>query len=271
ARPSPLAQQAFLARGRAAPAAIAAGEADKLVLARHIVLEADAPPDPAALLATLGEHHPHCAIFGIDLGAGVFLGASPETLLAMRGEHVAIDALAGTAWRDALRAVDDEKNRREHDFVARAIAAALGELCDEVSLPEAPEVMQLPGLAHLRRRVTARRPAGLGPFDLIARLHPTPAIGGAPTAAALDWLERHGDARGAWYAGGIGWLDAAGDCDFAVALRCGLIEGRRITLYAGAGFVAGSDPAQELAETEAKLATMKAALAMLDRRQQAVA
>jgi menaquinone-specific isochorismate synthase len=102
--------------------------------------------------------------------------------------------------------------------------------------------------------------AGVGVFDLVARLHPTPAVGGAPTAAALDWLTRHGDMRGAWYTGGFGWLDAAGDCDIAVALRCGLFDEAAATLYAGAGFVAGSEPEHELAETEAKFAALRDAL-----------
>jgi isochorismate synthase len=253
---NPLADQAFLARGRAALAAIAAGAADKLVLTRTLRLQAVC--HPAAVLTELAAHHPACAVFAAAQDGRTFLGASPEVLLAVRGERVAVDALAGTAWQ--TETLDTDKNRREHDFVARAIGAALGELCDDIVVPDAPEVMRLETLTHLRRRVAARRPPDVGVFDLVACLHPSPAVGGAPTAAALDWLASHGDRRGAWYTGGIGWIDAAGDCDIAVALRCGLLEGSTATLYAGAGFVAGSDPAQELAETEAKLAAMRDAL-----------
>lgn len=257
---NPLADEAFLARGRAALAAITTGGIDKLVLTRSVRLKAGAPLAPGPLLAELAAHHPACAVFGVGHAGAVFAGASPETLLALRGDRVEVDALAGTAWQDAARALGDDKNRREHDFVARAVVDALAELCADVTVPDAPEVMQLEALTHLRRRVTARRPPDVGALDLVARLHPTPAVGGAPTPAALDWLARHNDLRGAWYTGGIGWIDAAGDCDIAVALRCGLFQGHTATLYAGAGFVAGSDPEQEFAETEAKFAAMRAAI-----------
>lgn len=266
ARENPLAEQAFLARGRAALGAIAAGEADKLVLTRSLQLVGRSAPPPSALLDMLARHHPACAIFAVGGRGFSFVGASPETLLALDGSRVLVDAVAGTAWRNAAHALGDDKNRREHDFVVQAIEQALIGQCEDIVLPATPEIMQLEGLSHLRRRIAARRPAGIGAFDLIARLHPTPAVGGAPTPAALDWLARHGDTRGAWYTGGFGWLDAAGNADIAVCLRCGLIAGERITLYAGAGFVAGSDPAQELAEIEAKLAVMREALASQHRR-----
>lgn len=260
---NPLVDQAFLSRGRAALRAIASGQLDKLVLTRSVEFTADAAIDPLPLLDALAARHPNCAIFGIGHEGRAFVGAAPETLLALNGPQVGVDALAGTVWRTAPRTLGDDKNRREHDLVARAVTAALGALCHDIAVPTAPEVMHLNGanhLIHLHRRVTARRDAETSAFDLIARLHPTPAVGGAPTAAALDWLRSHGDRRAAWYTGGIGWLDARGDADIAVALRCGLIEARNITLYAGAGFVAGSDPEQELAETEAKLSAMREAL-----------
>lgn len=259
--PNPLADAAFLARGRAALRAIAAGGADKLVLTRSLRLHADAPIAAGDVLDALAVRHPACATFGIGHAGKSFVGASPETLLALDGSHVAVDALAGTAWQASALALGADKNRREHDFVAHAVAAALTELCRDISVPAAPEIMRLDALTHLRRRITARRPPDVAAFDLLARLHPTPAVGGVPGAAALDWLARHGDRRDAWYTGGIGWIDGAGDCDIAVALRCGLLEGNAATLYAGAGFVAGSDPEQELAETEAKFAAMRDALA----------
>jgi isochorismate synthase len=258
--PNLLADQAFMSRGRAALHAIASGHIDKLVLTRALRIRADAAIPPAAVLRALATQHPTCATFGIGQAGQAFLGASPETLLSLSGAQVDVDALAGTAWREASLELGADKNRREHDFVAHAVAEALTELCIEVVVPNVPEIMQLNALTHLRRRVSARRPADVSAFDLIARLHPTPAVGGAPTAAAIDWLERHNDARGTWYTGGIGWIDANGDCDIAVALRCGLLAGKEATLYAGAGFVAGSDPVQEFAETEAKLAAMRAAL-----------
>jgi isochorismate synthase len=264
AQPNPLADAAFLARGRAALQAIAAGRADKLVLTRSIRLKAAAGIAMQPLLDTLAARHPACATFGVGHAGKSFVGASPETLLALNGAQVAVDALAGTAWQASTLALGADKNRREHEFVAHAVAAALAGACSNIAVPDAPEIMRLNAhsiqLSHLRRRITAQRPLDVSAFDLIARLHPTPAVGGAPTTAALDWLAQHGDRRDAWYTGGIGWIDAAGDCDIAVALRCGLLEGNEATLYAGAGFVAGSDPEQELAETEAKFAAMREAL-----------
>lgn len=259
--PNPLADAAFLARGRAALRAIAAGAAEKLVLTRAVRVRADRPIAVAPLLAALAQRHPTCATFGVGQAGRAFVGASPETLLALDGERVLVDALAGTAWQASARALGDDKNRREHDCVARAVAEALAAHCRDIVVPVAPEVMRLNALTHLRRRAVARRPADLSALDLVARLHPTPAVGGAPGSAALDWLTRHGDHRPAWYTGGIGWIDAAGNSDIAVALRCGLIEDDVATLYAGAGFVAGSDPEQELAETEVKLSAMHEALA----------
>ncbi|MFN6961568.1 MAG: isochorismate synthase MenF [Rhodocyclaceae bacterium] len=259
-RPAALGDQAFLARGRAALTAIETGRVDKLVLTRSLQFAGRLGQPLAGLLEHLARRHPHCATFAVGGKGASFIGASPETLLALDGARVTVDALAGTSWQSAPHSIIDDKNRREHDFVVHAIVQALTENCLEVFAPPTPEVFELGGLSHLRRRIQARRPPWLGAFDLIARLHPTPAVGGAPTPAALDWLAHHHDTRGAWYTGGFGWLDATGDADIAVCLRCGLIEGERITLYAGAGFVAGSDPAQELAETEAKFAAMRAAL-----------
>jgi len=267
--PNPLAERAFLARGRAALRAIEAGVADKLVLTRAVRLRADSPLAPAPVLDALTAQHPGCATFGVGRGGRAFVGASPETLLRVDGAQVEVDALAGTAWlagatdaaSPATLSLGGDKNRREHDFVARAVIDALASLCESVAAPDVPEVLRFNALQHLCRRVTARRRADVSALDLIARLHPTPAVGGAPTVAALDWLASHGDRRGAWYTGGIGWVDAAGNADIAVALRCGLLHGREATLFAGAGFVAGSEPAQELAEIEAKFSVMRAALA----------
>lgn len=267
---NPLADRAFLARGRAALRAIGAGGVDKLVLTRSVRLRAEQAFAAGPVLAALADRHPGCATFGVGRGGRAFVGATPETLLRVAGDRVEADALAGTAWladagtdpaTPATLSLGADKNRREHDFVARAVAEALASLCDGVETPEAPEVLRFNTLQHLCRRVTARRPANVSAIDLLARLHPTPAVGGVPTVAALDWLAAHGDRRGAWYTGGIGWVDAAGDADIAVALRCGLLHGRDATLFAGAGFVAGSEPEQELAETEAKFSVMRAALA----------
>jgi len=223
----------------------------------------------------LAERNPDCAVWAVGHGRHVFLGASPERLLAYRGGRAEVDALAGTAWTTmsgdgpASLSLADDKNRREHELVVASVREALAPLCESLAVPRRAEVMRVGELRHLRRRIVGETRPEVTAFDLIARLHPTPAVGGTPTAAALDWLAAHGDRRGAWYTGGIGWLAADGDADFAVALRCGLLAGREATLYVGAGFVAGSEPRQELAETEAKLSPMLAALRAGARRQRA--
>lgn len=274
-QPAPLADLAFLARGGAALSAIESGRFAKLVLTRGVRLSADRPLAPAPVVEALAERNPDCAVWAVGHGRHVFLGASPERLLAYRGGRAEVDALAGTAWTTlsgdgpASLSLADDKNRREHELVVASVREALAPLCESLAVPRHAEVMRIGELQHLRRRIVGETRPEVTAFDLIARLHPTPAVGGTPTATALDWLAAHGDRRGAWYTGGIGWLDADGDADFAVALRCGLLAGTEATLYAGAGFVAGSDPRQELAETEAKLSPMLAALRAGARRQRA--
>lgn len=263
---APLADLAFLARGQAALRAIEAGEFAKLVLTRSIRLRADRPALAARVIAALAAENPACTTWAVGRGNRVFLGASPERLLRLGQGRAEADALAGTAWiadaaeGDSSLPLAGDKNRHEHELVAASVAAALRPLCEGVVVPEAPETLRLGKLQHLRRCIVGQVRPGVAAFDLIARLHPTPAVGGSPTADAIDWLARHGDRRSAWYTGGIGWLGADGSADFAVALRCGLIAGREATLFAGAGFVAGSEPRQELAETEAKFAAMLSAL-----------
>lgn len=265
--PAPLSDLAFLARGRAALSAIERGELEKLVLTRSVHFRSDRDIAPGPLLTALAARNPSCAVWAAGHGDRVFLGASPERLLAVNGPLVGADAIAGTTW---LAPADDNaphslplsggKNRHEHDLVVKSVVESLAPLCDEIAVPDAPEVVRLRDLQHLRRRIAGQRKSGIEAFDLLARLHPTPAVGGTPTPIALDWLAAHGDRRGAWYTGGIGWLADDGDADFAIALRCGLLSGRDIALFAGAGFVTGSDPRQEMAETEAKLSPMLSAL-----------
>ncbi|HRF05440.1 isochorismate synthase [Accumulibacter sp.] len=267
-RSAALADRAFLARARAALAEIASGGLDKLVLARSIHFDCASRIAVAPVLAALADRHPECAIYGVGEREQCFVGATPERLVALRQGVVEADALAGTAWLTVAPpagslhslALQHDKNTREQQLVVDAVRAALAPLCAALASPTAAEVLQLRELQHLRTRVRGRVLAGVGLFDLIARLHPTPAVGGTPSSAARHWLRSHGDRRGAWYSGGIGWIDRDGDGEVVVALRCARIKGRQAELFAGAGIVAGSDPAQELAETEAKLAVIADAL-----------
>ena len=267
-RATPLADRAFLARARAALADIAKGQLEKIVLTRSVHFDAAEPLPVSRLIATLGHHHPECTLFSIGHHGQGFVGATPERLVALERGMVHADALAGTAWLSTAPTdnqpgslkLQDDKNSREQQLVVDAVRAALAPLCVVLEQAQAPEIMQLRELQHLRTGIAGRVCTEVGLFDLIARLHPTPAVGGTPGAAARHWLTAHGDQRGAWYTGGIGWISRDGDGDIMVALRCAYISGKQAELFAGAGIVAGSDPAQELAETEAKLGTIIGAL-----------
>lgn len=249
-------------RGRVAGAlrAIAAGKLDKVVLTRDVRLSGEVPVPAAAPLAALLAQQPECTIYGVGHGQHIFLGASPERLVRLQGGQAEADALAGTTWLAPAETpcawhLDDDKNAREQAFVVQAVCEALAGLCREVAV--APlETFRCKQVSHRRSRIAGSIRNGVSLFDLAAALHPTPAVGGTPRAAALRWLCDHRESRHAWYTGGIGWIDTAGDGEITVALRCAAIAGCEVTLSAGAGIVAGSDPDQELAETEAKLQAM---------------
>ena len=180
---------------------------------------------------------------------------TPERLVRLHERQIAADALAGTAWPGSI-ALEESKNRHEQSLVVRAIVAALAPLCQAAPSAHPVEIQHAGRVSHLRSRIEAKALSSTTLFDLLGALHPTPAVGGYPTAAALDWLQTHGEQRSGWYSGGIGILDGKGNGEFSVALRSALIQGRQIELQAGAGIVADSDPWQELAETDAKLSTL---------------
>ncbi|MGB9355115.1 MAG: isochorismate synthase [Azonexus sp.] len=259
ARAHALPDRAWIARVRAALRDIDSGQVDKIVLARSHHLEADAPIPASRLLGALIEQQPDAMIYACGNGPNTFLGATPERLVRLAGRQLEADALAGTAWPGSL-ALDAPKNRHEQALVTQAIVAALAKCCVALPRPGPVGIHAAGQIRHLRSRITGIIAPGITIFDLIRALHPTPAVGGFPGAAAASWLARHGEARSGWYSGGFGTLGADGDGEFNVALRSALIDGKRIELHAGAGIVAGSDPEHELAETEAKIGTLLAAL-----------
>lgn len=253
-----LAARAWQARVGAALAAIESGEIDKVVLSRGVRIALPKAIAPVTLLRRLTRQHPESTVFAVSNSHGIFLGATPEQLVGLTGGQARADALAGTAW--AGQPLNIDKNTHEQQLVVDAIRQAMEPLCASLHLPPAPQVLQLRDLQHLWTPVSGEVRPGIGLFDLIARLHPTPAVGGWPTEAACEWLRRNGEKRPGWYGGGVGWIDRKGNGEVAVALRCGLLSAGRIELSAGAGIVAGSQPAHEFGETEAKLATMLGAL-----------
>ncbi|WP_322511432.1 isochorismate synthase [Chloroflexus sp.] len=246
-----------------------AGALEKVVLARAVRLRGAEPFDTAATLDLLRRDYPHTFVFAVARGGRTFLGASPERLVSLRDGRVAASALAGSAPRGKTPAEDaalaeallqSAKDRAEHAFVVQMIQAALAEYCDNVQAPVAPEIMRVRNVQHLFTPVTACIKPGFDIFDLVGRLHPTPAVGGKPSSAALAWIRSRERLDRGWYAAPVGWVDARGDGEFAVALRSALIGRREATLFAGCGIVAASDPERELAETRIKLRAMLGAL-----------
>lgn len=259
---STLADQAWLARVGAALRDIDANRLAKVVLARRRQLRCTQRLPAAAVLNRLVAQQADSVVYGHGQGSLAFVGATPERLVRLHGRQASADALAGTAWPGS-QSLDEGKNRHEQSLVVDAVMAALAAHGTKPPRQAATCARSAGRLSHLRNKISVHVRPGCSLFDLIASLHPTPAVGGWPTADARDWLKRHGEVRTAWYSGGFGWLDSAGNGDIAVALRSALIDGDRIELQAGAGIVAGSQALTELAETEAKFGTLLDAL--LDR------
>ena len=251
-----------------AVARIARGTLDKVVLARAVTLAGERPLDPRALVVRLVERYPTCWTYQVD----GLVGASPEMLIRREGGLATSRVLAGTIRRNGGEELDlklahalarSGKNLVEHELAVDSVAHALEPFCSGMNVPDAPYVLELPNVLHLASDVTAVAHPEVSVLRLAGELHPSAAVCGTPTPVAraviaeLEHLDR------GRYSGPVGWLDSAGDGEFAIALRCGLIDPvdpRRITIYAGCGIVAESDPAEEFAETEAKLLPMLEAL-----------
>jgi isochorismate synthase len=253
---------------RLAREAIRHGDAEKIVLARSMTLAGTFSPERT--LEELRRAHPGCTLFAVRQGTSCFLGATPEGLVSRQGRTVAVSALAGTAGRgatpdeDARLAADllaSHKDQEEHAVVVRMIRESLAPVCDQISIPPEPVVLRLRTVQHLSTPITGHLRGDTCILSLVRRLHPTPAVGGYPREAALDFLRRHEDLDRGWYAGAIGWVDHAGDGDFVVAIRSTLLLPREAVLFAGCGVMADSDPAAEYAESSLKLDSIRCFLA----------
>jgi len=249
---------------------IAVGELEKVVLAREVQVHAPIAHDPAAVFSVLRDAFPECYVYAVGRGEATFLGATPELLVRRDGERASTVALAGSTRRSADPAVDDhlgeallrsDKNRQEQAIVVRRIAAALRPHSVWVTAAPEPVVVRIANIQHLATPIRAQLSRPLEAMALAALLHPTPAVGGEPFAAAERLIPRlEGFDRG-WYAGPVGWTDANGDGELCVALRCALLRGPLAHCYAGVGVVRDSEPAAELAETEIKLDALLPVLA----------
>lgn len=248
---------------------IASGGLEKVVVTRTARMRGERPFDADRILTVLSCMYPGCVLYGCRGEGHTLVAATPERLVSLEGGRVRSDALAGTRRRAADPEEDrrlaeglltDPKSRREHLLVREAIADALGHHCDEIRAPARPNLLRLRNLQHLHTPFEARPRPGASLLDLAAALHPTPAVGGAPTDEALRWLNREGNSRRGWYSGVVGWLSPKGEGELSVLLRCALLEGRRAHLFAGSGIVADSDPDAEWEESELKLAALLRAL-----------
>ncbi|MCU1427119.1 MAG: isochorismate synthase, partial [Actinomycetia bacterium] len=195
-----------------------------------------------------------------------FVGATPELLVRRAGERVTCRPMAGTMPRGSnnqdvvARLVGSRKDGHEHAVVVDAVTSALARWCDDIRAT-GPEPAGLADVVHLATHVSARVvDSSTSALDLACALHPTPAVAGTPRDRAVELIERLEPTGRGKYAGPVGWVNAGGDGEFAVALRCAQIDGRDARLHAGAGIVAGSDPVAEWDETAAKFEPMLRAL-----------
>jgi len=241
------------------------GRLQKVVLAREVEVHGAGAFDSGALFGVLRDAFPSCYVYAVGRGTAVFLGASPELLVRREGQRASTVALAGSIRRSADPAVDEhlgeqllrsEKDREENAIVARAIARALRPLSVWVTAAPEPSLVRVANIQHLAAPIRAQLSAPVGAVELLGSLHPTPAVGGEPAAAALELIPALEGLDRGWYAGPVGWTDSTGDGEFCVALRCALLRGAHASCYAGCGIVRGSDPAAELAESEVKLGAL---------------
>jgi len=249
----------------AAVARIKAGELHKVVLARDLQAYASADIDVRVLLARLARRSPGCYTFAC---AGL-VGATPELLVQREGRDVRSLVLAGTMARGGSKADDEAlaaallgsaKNAEEHRYSVDSVRDLLAPLCAELAVDPEPYLLQMADYQHLATSVSGVLARDASALALAASLHPTAAICGTPTDVALELireLERMDRGR---YSGPVGWVDARGNGEWGIALRCGEIDGSRARLFAGCGIVAGSQPDAELAETETKFRPMRRAL-----------
>lgn len=246
---------------------IRAGELEKTVLARSETLTLDGPVPIGLLCASLHETYRSCWTFYVD----GMLGASPEMLVSVRDGRLHSRALAGSAPVTGNKASDDKaaalllasaKDRSEHAYAADSVVEVLQTVAD-VDVSDT-RVVRLPTIMHLATDVTGELRQEYSALHIAGMLHPSAAICGTPKAAAARVLgELEGEDRGR-YSAPVGWIDDGGNGEFVIALRCAKIDGRDLTLYAGAGIVAESDPGKEYAETEVKMLPILRAVAALE-------
>lgn len=256
---------------RRATELIREGTFEKIVLTRAFDWRRSAGFDPHATLHRLRSANPACHAFLADTPSGVLVGSTPETLLAISGDELRTEAVAGTTRRGASASEDaaladallaSEKDNREHGAVTASILRRLRMAGIDGAVTAKTELLRLGKVMHLRTPVIGTLPPDRRFLEVAGELHPTPAVGGKPRAQALPFIPGFEPHDRGLYTGATGWVGLDGRSgELLVALRCAEISGTRARVYAGAGIVDGSDPAIEATETEMKLRTILDSLA----------
>lgn len=245
------------------------GPLKKVVLARELRLKFDGKVEAGMVLERLNEQQHESFIFALESNGDCFLGASPERLVKKQENEIFSTCLAGSIPRGNTEEEDrnlgeellhDQKNLIEHQYVVEMIKGALEESCDEIILPEKPQLMKIRDIQHLYTPVIGKCGKDTSLLRLVERLHPTPALGGLPKQEAVVKIRQVEQLDRGLYAAPIGWLDYQGNGEFAVAIRSGLIQGKEASLFAGCGVVADSDSESEYLETSLKFRPMLRAL-----------
>jgi isochorismate synthase len=244
------------------------GAFEKVVLARDIQVRLSDPAeafDISIALQRLRESYPAAYVFAVQRGERFFMGATPERLVQAQDGQIHTMALAGTTRRGETEEEDvqlgtellhSEKNNSEHAIVVAMVREALENHCTNVHVSAMPQLLKLKNVQHLKTPIAGELISGRCILDVMADLHPTPAVGGFPSQAALEAIRNTEKLDRGWYAGPLGWVGTSGHGEFAVALRSGLVDGSKATLFAGCGIVSNSDPQAEYEESSLKFQVM---------------
>ena len=248
---------------------IKAKQADKVVIARVLRLDFDKSLSSSSALYQVSKEQPESFLFGLESEEQFFFGATPERLVKVEDRQALSTCLAGSTPRGKTvekdnelgnELLNDRKNRSEHQYVVDMISNVFSIHCSEQFVPKNPKLMKVRDIQHLYTPVEGELKQGSNLIDLVRDLHPTPALGGEPRQSALSLIRQYETMNRGFYAAPIGWIDAKGDGEFAVAIRSALLDGKEAYLYAGGGIVEDSTPESEYAETWVKFRPMLRAL-----------
>lgn len=240
-------------------------KAKKIVLAREMRVKLNKHAEISPILQKLIDGQVNSYVFAFEKGKDCFIGATPERLVKLNGDKLLSTCLAGTAPRGktkkederiSIRLMNDQKNRKEHDYVVQMIRRSIEKYCTNIKIPTEPIIYPLKNLHHLYTPVRASLKNEYSIFNIIEKLHPTPALGGEPREVSLAFIRENESMDRGWYGSPIGWLDNKQNGEFAVAIRSGLIQQDEVSLFAGCGVMKDSKPQMEYEETNIKFLPM---------------